>query len=77
MAICHTSTSDISHTHLWQQQNKNIETTFASSSRFAVEKKKQKITAIAELFALHANAVNKLDLKLDSQFPKKMFYLLL
>ena len=62
MAICHANKSDISHIHLKQQQNKNIETIFASQSRLAEEKKKQKIMAIPKLFALHANTINKLSL---------------
>ena len=37
----HLSRSDIGHTRLEQQQKKNAETTFASPSRFALEKKKR------------------------------------
>ena len=39
MAIFRANKSDISHTGLKQQQNKNIEIIFGSPSRFAVEKK--------------------------------------
>ena len=52
----HINNSDPGHTRSKQQLEKNLKITFASLSKKAVEKNKQKkIMAIAKLFALHAN----------------------
>ena len=48
------SASEIGHTRLAQQIWKIQQATFASPSKFALEKnQKKKIMAIAKLFALH------------------------
>ena len=53
----HFNNSGPGHTRSKQQLEKNLKITFASLSKKAVEKNKQKkIMAIAKLFALHANA---------------------
>ena len=62
--VYHINNSDPGHTRLRQQLEKNLKITFASPSKNAVEKKKEKkIMAIAKLFALHANTINQVEQK--------------
>ena len=55
---CHVIKSDIGHTRLRATIEKNIQKTFASPSKIAVEKKKKKL--ITTFFTIHLAAQGQL-----------------
>ena len=54
LMVCHVKKYDIGHTQLKQQYEKlQIDTTFASPSRFAVDKKKRETKTTKAISKLH------------------------
>ena len=65
---CHINNSGPGHVSLKQQSEKNMKVNSVSPSKNTKEKKKRKTMAITKLFALHANAINRLTNK-GLEFP--------